>query len=69
MKFIKISISDKLEQIINVDCILQIIKGEDYLEGKYIPSYSLLLKNFGPQKITEKVYNQIKEQIGFKKMG
>ena len=43
MKFIKISISENLEQIISIDNIYQIIKGEDYIEGKYIPSYTLIL--------------------------
>lgn len=65
MKFIKISLSEKTEQIMNVDNIVQLIKGEDYIKWEMMPSYTLILKNCPPMKITEKVYNQIKEQIGF----
>lgn len=63
MMFIKISINEKLEQIISIDNIYQIIKGEDYIEGKYIPSYTLILKNSGSIKITENVYKQITKKI------
>lgn len=61
--FIKITLNEKLEQIISIDNIYQIIKGEDYIEGKYIPSYTLILKNSGPIKITENVYKQITKKI------
>lgn len=70
MSFIKITLSEKVEQIINVDNILQLIKGEDLqlIEGVHerfeaIQSYTLILKNCGPIKITEEVYKQIKEKI------
>lgn len=65
MKFIKISLSEKTEQIINVDNIVQLIKGEVYRKWEMIPSYTLILKNCPPMEITENVYNQVKEQIGF----
>ena len=65
MNFIKISISENLEQIINIDNIVQLIKGEDYIEREFLQSYTLIMKNCAPMKITEKVYNQIKSQIGF----
>ena len=65
MNFIKISISEKIEQLLNVDNILQLIKGEDYRDHKIFPSYTLIMKNCGPIKITENVYKQIKEQLGF----
>lgn len=71
MIFIKITLSEKVEQIINVDNILQLIEGEDLqlieVENKErfqsVPSYTLILKNCGPIKITEEVYKQIKEKI------
>ena len=63
MMFIKISLNEKLEQIISIDNIYQIIKGEDYIECKYIPTYTLFLKNCGPIKITENVYKQIIEKL------
>lgn len=63
MRFIKISLSEKTEEIINIDNIYQIIKVEDYQEIEFIPSYTLFLKNCGPIRITENVYNQIKEKI------
>lgn len=63
MRFIKISINNGLEQIINIDDILQLIKGEDYIGLEFTPSYTLVLKSCGPNKITENVYNQIKEKI------
>lgn len=63
MMFIKITLNEKLEQIISIDNIYEIIKGEDYIEGKYIPTYTLILKNCGPIKITENVYNQITKKI------
>lgn len=63
MMFIKISISENLEQLINIDNIYQLIKGEDYQKYKMIPSYTLVLKNCGPIKITENVYKEIKEKI------
>lgn len=63
MMFVKISITENLEQLINIDNIYQIIKGEDYQEYKMIPSYTLVLKNCGPIKITEDVYKQIKEKL------
>lgn len=63
MMFLKISLNENLEQIISIDNIYQIIKGEDYIEGKYIPTYTLFLKNCGPIKITENVYKQITKKI------
>lgn len=71
MSFIKITLSEKVEQIINVDNILQLIKGEDLQiieeeaneRFEAITSYTLILKNCGPSKITEEVYKQIKEKI------
>lgn len=63
MRFIKISLSEKTEQIINIDNIYQIIKGEDYRGIEFIPSYTLVLKNCGPISITENVYKQITEKI------
>ena len=65
MSFIKISLSENFEQILNVDNIVQVIKGEDYAEGKYFDSYTLIMKNCTPFKISENVYNQIKKQLGF----
>lgn len=63
MKFIKISINQKLEQIINVDNIEQVIKGEDYHGKEFFPTFTLILKNCVPVQITEDVYNQITEKI------
>lgn len=64
MRFIKISINEKIEQIINIDSIYQLVKDEDYRgEVKFIPSYNLILKNCGPIQISENVYNQIKEKL------
>lgn len=64
MRFIKISLSEKTEQIINIDNIYQLIKGEDYKEKlEFIPSYTLVLKDCGPIRITENVYKQITEKI------
>ena len=63
MMFIKISIREDLEQIINVENILQITKGEDFGRNGFYPSYTLFLKNCGPIEITESVYKQIKEKL------
>lgn len=69
--FIKISYNENLEDIINVDEILRIIKGEDlqlievenHEEFKTVPSYTLIMKSSGPIKITEYMYKQIREKI------
>ena len=63
MRFIKISLIKNIEQIINIDNIEQLIKSEDYREKKFIPSFTLVLKNCGPIQITENTYNQVKEKI------
>ena len=71
MSFIKISLNENFDQIINIDVIQQIIKGEDLqLIGdqnheKFIsvPSYTLVIKNCGPIKITKDIYEQITEKI------
>lgn len=63
MRFIKISISKNTEQIINIDNIYQIIKGEDYDRNGLFPSFTLVLKTCGPIQITEEVYKQITEKI------
>lgn len=63
MRFIKISIIKNMEQIINIDNIDQLVKSEDYREHKSFPTFTVVLKNFGPIQITENVYNQIKEKI------
>lgn len=76
MSFIKISLNENTEQIINVENIIQLIKGdelqlikvEDHEEFKAIPCYSLFLKNYGPIKITENVYKQIENLLSIKKV-
>lgn len=63
MRFIKISLNENLEQLINVDNIEQVIKGEDYKGIEFVPSFTLILKNCGPIKISENVYKQITEKL------
>ena len=63
MRFIKISIREDFEQIINIYNIVHITKGEDFGRNGFYPSYTLFLKNCGPIEITENVYNQIKEKL------
>lgn len=71
MSFIKIQLDEKSEQIINVDNILQLTKGdelqlikvEDHEGFRAITCYCIFLKNFGPIKITENVYKQISEKL------
>lgn len=63
MKFIKISINEKLEQLINIDNIEQVIKGEDYKGIEFVHSFTLILKNCGPIQISENVYKQITEKL------
>lgn len=52
-----------MEQIINIDNIDQLVKSEDYRGKIFVPTFTLVLKNFGPIQITENVYNQVKEKI------
>lgn len=63
MRFIKISLIKNLEQIINVDNIDQVVKSEDYRGKEFFPTFTLVLKNYGPIQITEEVYKQITEKI------
>ena len=62
-RFIKISIREDLEQIINIDNIVHITKGEEFRQNGFFISYTLFLKNCGPIEITENVYKQIKEKL------
>lgn len=65
MRFIKISLNENMEQIININMIYQLVKGEDLDLGekKFFPSFTLFLKDCGPIRITEDVYKEIKEKI------
>ena len=65
MIFIKIKLSDKTDEIINSDYIVELIKGEEYDDENksFLNSYSIVLKNEHPRKISEYVYNQIIEKI------
>lgn len=63
MRFIKISLNENTEQIINIDNIYQLVKGEDYREKDFFSPFTLFLKDCGPIRITENVYKQIKEKI------
>lgn len=63
MRFIKISISENLEKIINIDNIVELTKGEDFGRNGFFPCYTLFLKNCGPVEITENIYKQIKEKL------
>lgn len=65
MQFIRIKVSDDLEEFINVEYIVELIKGVDYDESNkiFFNSYSIIMKNQAPKKITEFVYNQIIEKL------
>lgn len=63
MRFIKITHNKHFEQIINIDNIYQLVKGKDYRDNEFIPSFTLFLKDCGPIRITENVYKQIKEKL------